>query len=78
MILGGAVYHWTREHDRPHEDYRPYGHQVMLSAGAFVMLLYSGYLGGTLVYKHGVGVQRQGEGAEEKKESQVEVVEKRG
>jgi hypothetical protein len=32
------------------------------------MTLYAAYLGGGLIYTHGVGVQRMGAGAEEKKE----------
>jgi len=64
----GAVYNWLMERHRPYEDYRPYGHQIILSGGALVMTLYAAYLGGGLIYTHGVGVQRMGAGAEEKKE----------
>lgn len=34
---------------------------------------YSAYLGGGLVYEHGVGVQRQGRGKEEKEEGEKEL-----
>jgi uncharacterized membrane protein len=51
----------------------PYGHQVALSVGALAMLVYSGYLGGSMVYKHGVGVQRQGSGVDEKRKNLAEV-----
>jgi uncharacterized membrane protein len=56
------------ERNRPYEDYRPYGHQILLSGASLAMTLYAAYLGGGLVYKHGVGVQRMGDGLEEKKE----------
>jgi len=68
VAVVGAVYNWLMERHRPHEDYRPYGHQIVLSGGALVMAMYAAYLGGGLVYTHGVGVQRMGAGAEEKKE----------
>lgn len=42
-----------------------------MSTGALGLAFYAAYLGGDLVYKQGVGVQRQGEGAEIKK-SQME------
>jgi len=69
VVVGGAIYHWLMERDRPHEDYRPYRHQLVLSAGALVMTLYAAYLGGSLIYTHGVGVQRMGTGEEEKKKN---------
>lgn len=72
----GAVYNWLMERNRAHEDYRPYGHQIVLSAGAIGLTLFAAYLGGGLVYKHGVGVQRMGDGLEEKKKEQKELLEK--
>jgi len=66
VVVFGAIYHWLMERHRPHEDYAPYLHQILLSGGALVMSLYAAYLGGSLIYKHGVGVQRMGAGAEEK------------
>jgi uncharacterized membrane protein len=64
------------ERNRPHEDYRPYPHQIALSASALVMTMYAAYLGGSLVYKHSVGVQRMGSGADEKKEKLTALVNK--
>lgn len=64
------------ERNRPHEDYRPYGHQILLSAVAMGLTMFAAYLGGSLVYKHGVGVQRMGDGLEEKKKAEKKVVEK--
>jgi uncharacterized membrane protein len=41
-----------------------------LSAVAIPIFLYSAYLGGSLVYEYGVGVQRQGHAKEIKEKSQ--------
>jgi uncharacterized membrane protein len=61
IAVVGAVYNaWSR---RQAEGFMVTGFNVAVSAvlmGAVVM--YSAYLGGTLVYKYGVGVQRQGRG----------------
>lgn len=65
------------ERNRPHEDYRPYNHQILLSAGGLGMTLFAAFLGGSLVYKHGVGVQRMGEGAKEKQKEVTELVHKK-
>jgi len=59
-----AVYNWLMERHRPFEDYRPYGHQILLSGAALGLTMYAAYLGGALVYEHGVGVQRMGHGKE--------------
>jgi len=64
----GAVYNWLMERNRPNEAYRPYGHQIFLSCGALVMVMYAAYLGGGLVYTQKVGVQRMGTGFQEKQE----------
>jgi len=68
IVVVGAVYNWLMERNVP--DFKPAGHQVIMSAGALGLAFYAAYLGGDMVYKQGVGVQRQGEGAENKK-SQV-------
>jgi len=39
-----------------------------MSAVFLGIQMYAAYLGGGLIYTHGVGVQRQGKGAEEKKQ----------
>ncbi|KAG0645256.1 hypothetical protein D0Z07_8820 [Hyphodiscus hymeniophilus] len=69
IVVFGAVYNWLMERNVP--DFKPAGHQVIMSVGALALAFYAAYMGGELVYKHGVGVQRQGEGAEIKK-SQME------
>jgi len=71
-----AIYNWLMERHRPHEDYQPYPHQIVLSAGALIMTLYAAFLGGSLVYKHSVGVQRMGSGAEEKEAKLAGLVQK--
>jgi len=76
VTVVGAIYNWLMERNRPHEDYRPYPHQIALSAGALVMTLYAAFLGGSLVYSHSVGVQRMGAGAEEKKKEETDLVNK--
>ena len=65
IVIVGAVYNWLM--DRNAEDFKPAGHQTVLSAGALFMAFYAAYLGGGLVYTRGVGVQRMGTGAEIKK-----------
>lgn len=53
-ILAGAMAIWRSRRYRPSLGYLGIG---LAGAGA---LAYSAYLGGTLVYKHGVGVKRAG------------------
>ncbi|KND00649.1 uncharacterized protein SPPG_03774 [Spizellomyces punctatus DAOM BR117] len=47
-------------------DFAPYKFNIFLSGVGLTGVLYSVYLGGTLVYKHGVGVRRMGEGKKAK------------
>lgn len=68
--LFGAVYNWLMERNRGFEDYRPHGHQVLLSAGGLALTFYAAYLGGGLVYEHGVGVQRMGRAKVEKEKAE--------
>jgi len=59
FLVVGAIYNWLMEVGRSFEDYRPYGHQVLLSAGAMGVVLglaVTGYLGGSVVYGNGRGV----------------------
>lgn len=51
----------------------PSGHNVVLSGLALAAVGYSAYLGGGLVYEHGVGVQRQGNGKNEKEQGEREL-----
>jgi uncharacterized membrane protein len=60
------VFHWLKERNVP--DFQPAGHQVVLSAILVAVQMYAAYLGGDLIYTHGVGVQRMGEGAKKKKQ----------
>ncbi len=53
-ILAGALALWRSRHYRPSLGY------LGLGLAGVCALTYSGYLGGTLVYKHGVGVKRAG------------------
>ena len=46
---------------------------MLVSALLFGAIGYSGYLGGGLVYEHGVGVQRQGHGKEEREKEEREL-----
>lgn len=62
------MYNWLMERNVP--DYRPAGHQIAMSAVFMGVQMYAAYLGGGLIYTHGVGVQRQGEGAKEKQKKQ--------
>jgi len=64
IAVGAAVYNWIMERNHPLQDYRPAGHQVLLSGVALGLTFYAAYLGGGLVYEHGVGVQRMGLGKE--------------
>lgn len=75
IVVGNAVYNWLME--RNVEDYKPAGHQIVLSAGMLLLAFYAAYLGGGLVYTRGVGVQRMGTGAEEKQKEMDEYAEKK-
>lgn len=60
VALLGAVYNWLTK--RGVEGYVVSGGNVLVSAVTVVGVLYSAYLGGALVYVHGVGVRRMGVG----------------
>jgi len=64
LAIFGAVYNWLTR--RNCEDFMPWGGNAFVSAVILVMIAYSAFLGGGLVYTHGVGVQRMGKGKEEK------------
>lgn len=44
------------------------GSRALFALSIIIGTGFSAYLGGSLVYEHGVGVQRQGDGAEHKKD----------
>jgi uncharacterized membrane protein len=66
LVIVGAVYNWLQERNVP--DFRPAGHQVAMSAVLTAVQMYAAYLGGDLIYSHGVGVQRMGESAKKKQQ----------
>jgi len=66
LVVGGAILNWLLERNRP--DFEPSGYQVAMSVGLTAVQFYAAYLGGDLIYTHGVGVQRQGEGAKKKQQ----------
>jgi len=66
LVVAGAVANWLLERNVP--DFRPGGGQVIMSAVLMAVQIYAAYLGGDLIYTHGVGVQRQGEGAKKKQQ----------
>lgn len=68
ISLAISVYNWYTRRNVP--DFMPSNANMLLSALALPGLMLSGYLGGAMVYKYGVGVMRQGEAARIKKESQ--------
>jgi uncharacterized membrane protein len=70
IVIVSAIYNWFV--DRNVVDFKPAGHQIILSAGALFLAFYAAYLGGGLVYTRGVGVQRMGTGAEIKKRQMEE------
>ncbi|GAA5933673.1 hypothetical protein JCM3775_003768 [Rhodotorula graminis] len=70
IVLGIAAYNWwVRRQDK--DLLLPYTN-ALLSAAALPLFLYSAYLGGSLVYKYGVGVQRQGAAADVKERQEKE------
>ncbi|GAA5893269.1 hypothetical protein JCM8208_004393 [Rhodotorula glutinis] len=70
IVLGIAAYNWwVRRQDK--DLLLPYTN-ALLSAAAIPVFIYSAYLGGSLVYQYGVGVQRQGEAAEVKERQEKE------
>jgi len=49
-------------------DFKPAGHQIVMSAVFLAVQGYAAYLGGDLIYAHGVGVQRMGQAAKKKQQ----------
>ncbi|KAE8441597.1 hypothetical protein EG329_004646 [Mollisiaceae sp. DMI_Dod_QoI] len=66
LVIAGAVFNWLQQRNAP--DFRPAGYQVLVNAVLTAIQMYAAYLGGDLVYTHGVGVQRMGEGAKKKQQ----------
>ncbi|PMD42924.1 hypothetical protein L207DRAFT_563741 [Hyaloscypha variabilis F] len=66
LVIAGAVYNWLQERNVP--DFKPAGHQIVMSAVFLAVQGYAAYLGGDLIYAHGVGVQRMGQAAKKKQQ----------
>jgi uncharacterized membrane protein len=66
LVVAGAVFNWLQE--RNVADCQPAVYQVVMSAILMAIQMYAAYLGGDLIYAHGVGVQRMGEAAKEKQQ----------
>ena len=73
VAIAGAVYNW---YSRSTVDgYMINGINTAISAIMLGSVLYSATLGGSLVYKYGVAVQRQGEGKKIKEETMAKTKE---
>jgi uncharacterized membrane protein len=64
LAVFGAVYNWFTR--RGNNSFLPGNANVAVSVVMLVSVLYSGYLGGGLVYERGIAVQRMGKGKKEK------------
>lgn len=64
VALVGMIYNWLSRRNR--EAVLSKGSNVLVSASLLLGGLYAAYLGGSLVYSHGVGVQRMGAGLTER------------
>jgi uncharacterized membrane protein len=71
LAIVGALYNWFSR--RNVEGFLPSGVNVLISSIMLGAVAYSGFLGGGLVYTHGVGVQRMGKGKEEKDKNIAEI-----
>lgn len=66
--VAGAVYNWLTR--RSVQGYSSRGRNVIVSGLILGTMGYAGYLGGTLVYARGAGVQRMGHGLELKQKTE--------
>ena len=64
VALVGMLYNWYSRRSR--EGVLSHSSNVAVSASLLVGGLYAAYLGGSLIYSHGVGVQRMGAGLSER------------
>lgn len=67
VAVAGAIFNWWSRSKV--EGYMISGANALVSGVILGGVIFSAYLGGSLVYKHGVGVQRQGEGKEIKEKT---------
>ena len=58
LVTAIGVYNWYSIRNQP--GYQPSKLNVILGLVGVALIIGSGHLGGKLVYKHGLGVQRQG------------------
>lgn len=70
LAVLGALYNWLSK--RGAEDFVPGGSNVVVSSVILAAVGYAAFLGGGLVYEHGVGVQRMGHGKAEKEGRVIE------
>lgn len=70
LVVGIAAYNWWTRRSLPNLGLPRFN--AYLSAAAIPIFLYSAYLGGSLVYEYGVGVQRQGKAVEIKERQKKE------
>jgi len=71
LAIGAAVYQVISKGKSV--GYMPSGRNLVISGMLLGAVGYSAYLGGGLVYEHGVGVQRQGHGKEEREKGEKEL-----
>jgi uncharacterized membrane protein len=64
LSIFGAVFNWWTR--RGTEAYIVDGRNAAVSAAIFLLVAYSSALGGSLVYEHGIAVQRMGHGQRKK------------
>jgi uncharacterized membrane protein len=69
LAILGAIYNWLSK--RTHEDFVPEEGNVLISSLMLSAVAYAAFLGGGLVYTHGVGVQRMGKGKMMKKQEKL-------
>ena len=63
--VAGAIYNWLSR--RSIEGHGSSGRNAIVSGVIVVLMGYAAFLGGTLVYTRGAGVQRMGKGLELKR-----------
>ena len=64
VALAGMIYNWLSRRNR--EAVLSKTSNVLVSVSLLLGGIYAAYLGGSLVYSHGVGVQRMGDGLKER------------
>jgi len=67
LVIVGAAYNWLSRRDRI--GFALETTNFVFSTIMLAGVMYSAFLGGSLIYAHGVGVQRMGKGKEEKEKA---------